>query len=283
MIKTKTAGPRSEPMLIDADMAAEFLKKERPPKPGEKGTNRKSGPRLVAEYAAAMVRGEWKLNHQGIAFAANGDMIDGGHRMRAVILANEEVPGIEVPFMVATGLDGESMQTMDLGKRRVPADYLQMRGEINSTTLAGILRLVYCYHNVPYVHTESWSRFRITPTMQSEFLDANPGLRDSIHETYPLKKLFKPSALGSFWYLATQEYETSEVATFLSQVKTGELLSRGDPALTLRELMLNAKAALRRFEAAEELALLIKAFKKFANREESLLLAFRQDEQFPRL
>jgi hypothetical protein len=272
-----------EKLDVNARLAKKFLEKERVPEAGVKGTNRKHGDRTVQEYAEAMLRGEWELTHQGIAFNEKDEMVDGGHRLRAVILADQTKPGIKVPFMVASGLSASAMAAMDIGRRRVPSDFLRMAGEVNTPTLGGIIRLAYCYYNVEWVHTETWSRHRITPRMQEDFLDENPMLRDAVYETFALKRLFKSSALGAFWFIAKVERPDVDVDSFLEQLRTGELLTQGDPALKLRELMLNAKAAMRRFEASEELALLIKAFNRWIRGETVKQLSFRTDEAFPRI
>lgn len=287
MARVKTAGKasgvKSDPMPIDADIAREFLSREKPPAAGVAGTNRKSGQGTVREYANAMLRGEWELTHQGIAFNEDGEMVDGGHRLRALLLADSEQPGITIEMMVTTGLSNKARLAMDTGRRRVPSDFLRMLGKTNTSSLGGILRLVYCYYNVPWSHIETWSRHRITPRMQEDFLNEHPGLEDAVAETFALKKIFKASALGAFWYIVKTERPDLDVAEFLEELRSGELLQKGDPALTLRELMLNSKGALRRFEASEELALLIKAFNKWVKEEESQLLAFRSNEAFPRI
>lgn len=280
---TKKNLPTSEFMEIDANLARAMLAKEKTPEAGVSGTNRKHGIRTVREYAQAMLRGEWELTHQGIGFNKKGDLCDGGHRLRAIVLADETEPGIKVPFMVTHGLSDRAMLAMDVGRRRVPADFLRMLGKTNTSSLGGIIRLVYCYDNVPWAHTETWGRHRITPRLQEDFLMANPRLEEAVEYTFPLKRIFKNSPLGAFWFLATRERPDVNVVQFLEDLRTGELLERGDPALTLRELMLNSRAALRRFEPSEELALLIKAFNKRIAGEESRMLAFRSNEAFPRI
>lgn len=272
-----------EVVSVDADTAREYLSKERAPERGVKGTNRKHGRRTVADYAAAMLRGEWELTHQGIAFNVNGELVDGGHRLRAVILASQTQPDIAIDFMVTWGLSEKAMVTMDIGRRRVPADFLRMLGKSNTASLGGIIRLAYCYDNVPWSSTETWSRHRITPTMQEEYLNENPRLEQAVEVSLPFRRLFKASALGSFWFVATRERPDVDIHSFMESLRSGELLEKGDPALTLRELMLNSRAALRRLEGSQELALLIKAFNKRINGEQSRLLAFRTDEPFPRI
>lgn len=268
-------------MEINAKIAQEFLSKEKTPEHGVKGTNRKAGMGTVREYADAMLRGEWELTHQGIAFNTKDELCDGGHRLRAVILADADQPGIKIPFMVTTGLPVTAMTAMDIGKRRVPSDFLRMMGKANTTSLSGILRLAYCYYNVPWSHTESWSRHRVTPRLMEDFLVANPLVEEAVYETFPLKKLFKASASGAFWFIVRNERPDLNVQDFMDQLRSGELLAKGDPALTLRELMINTRDSGRRYEAAEELALMIKAFNKWVRGEESRMLAFRSVEPFP--
>ena len=53
--------------------------------------NRGISQRRVAAYANDMRHGNWQLTHQGICFGLNGVLIDGQHRLLAVILANVSV------------------------------------------------------------------------------------------------------------------------------------------------------------------------------------------------
>lgn len=269
---------------VDAELAAEFLSNEKAPEVGVKGTNRKASAAIVAEYAAAMLRpGEWKLNHQGIAFDEEGTLIDGGHRLRAVIKASETRPDLKVKFFVSFGVPADSVSTMDIGKRRLPSDFLTMHGEVNATSLSGVLRAAYCYFHVPWNGVESWTRYRLTPQPQMEFLDKNPLLRDAVYEGFALKRILKQSAGGAFWFLAKTIRPDVDVQDFVVGLRSGANLEKGNPILTLRELLLNARDARRMYEVPEELALTIKAFNRWmaGGRYESL--AFRYDEQFPRI
>lgn len=270
-------------IAIDAETATRFLSHERPAQIGERGTNRKAGLGAIREYAAAMLRGEWVLTHQGIAFNEQGELVDGGHRMRAVILAAETDPTIEVPMLVSFNVPPTAMGAMDIGKRRVPADFLSMEGEDHASYLGGIIRMGYCYEYVPWDHSESWKRFRMTPKMQLNYLEENPGLRDAAAQTFQLKRLFKPSASGGFLYLVSKLRPDVNVDQFVKDLRDGENLKRGQSVLTLRELMLNSKASLRQFQAAEEMALLIKAFNRWLTGEPSQILAFRVTDRYPRI
>lgn len=71
----------------------------------------------VEALAAAMLRDEWKVTHQGIAFDSNGALRDGHHRLRAC-----QQSGLTLPFRVTVGLPPEAVDVMDTGVLRNLAD-----------------------------------------------------------------------------------------------------------------------------------------------------------------
>lgn len=268
---------------VDRETALNFLAKEVAPQAGLSGANRKASDRVVAEYAQEMLAGRWVLSHQGLAFNSRGVLVDGGHRLRAVVLAAETNPDIVVPFLVSFNVPEEATMAMDVGKRRLPNDFLTMEGETNTTALAGVIRMALCYDYVPYSGPESWTRYRVTPAVQGDYLDKHPELRDALNEAANLRRLFKVSAIGGFIYLAKRERPDVDVDAFLDGLRYGANLEKNDPALVLRDLMLNTRKANRRLEAPEELAVLIKAFNRWVRNEPYEMLHFRSNEQFPRI
>ena len=87
---------------------------------------------------------EWLVTHQGIAFDVNGVLVDGQHRLAAIIEADRPVE-LTVFTEVAEG----TFDVLDIGKRRTAADVLAIEGEKNSTMLAAMVRTVWLYHNRP--------------------------------------------------------------------------------------------------------------------------------------
>lgn len=70
--------------------------------------NRKPRTGLVAQYARAMERNDWKLTHQGIAINCDGTLLDGQHRLLAVISS-----GVTVRMLVTRGVPSDSQVAMD--------------------------------------------------------------------------------------------------------------------------------------------------------------------------
>lgn len=272
---------------IDRTMAELYLSYERRPEAGVKGTNRRHSKRVVNEYAGSMVDGEWRLTHQGIGFMGffdrgDAELIDGGHRMRAVILADEEKPGIVIPFMVTEGMTAEDKLALDIGRKRNPGTFLEMDGELDTNVLAAVGKLTWLYLNGLMDSYQAHSRSAITPLRLKQHLEEFPDLRQAVAEGRRLKNVVAPTAAGSFWFLATHtEQDTFKVAEFTDGLISGENLAYGDPRLTLRNSMFNAARIHRTREAHENLALLIKSFVKFRDGEELIRLAWRVDEAFP--
>lgn len=83
--------------------------------------NRKVRKSLVRTYADAMRRGEWVPTHQGIAISGNQRLIDGQHRLLAVVES-----GCAVSMLLTTGCDEDSFKVLDGGLKRTIADQLNI-------------------------------------------------------------------------------------------------------------------------------------------------------------
>lgn len=79
--------------------------------------NRPVRQRWVDALAAMMERGEFTLTHQGIAFSVDGDLIDGQHRLHAIIQS-----GKTVQMCVTRGAEPDTYKTIDSGAVRLPSD-----------------------------------------------------------------------------------------------------------------------------------------------------------------
>jgi len=76
--------PYNKIVNINPDLAAAWLDKNE--------NNRPINWNYVAQLARDMKAGRWRLTHQGIAFDTQGRLIDGQHRLWAVIEADVTVP-----------------------------------------------------------------------------------------------------------------------------------------------------------------------------------------------
>lgn len=104
----------------------------------EMNKNRKVRKDRVALLVRAILGDRWVTTHQGIAFDMEGGLIDGQHRLSAIVEA-----GIPVRMLVTTNLPRESMVAMDRGAVRDTGDTLHLLHGIDNarfkTSLARII------------------------------------------------------------------------------------------------------------------------------------------------
>ena len=98
---------------ITPEIAAEYLKHN---------TNNRNIRTSHVEYLSnAIKRGEWVLSHQGIAFNEHGVLIDGQHRLQAIIKS-----GIAVQMLVSRNVGSDVFKVTDGHARRSYGDILHM-------------------------------------------------------------------------------------------------------------------------------------------------------------
>jgi hypothetical protein len=95
------------------------------------GHNRKLMDSHVDYLAGEMKAGRWRLTHQGIAFSTNGMLLDGQHRLWAVVMS-----GVTVPMRVFVNEPHEAMEVLDTGRRRSNDQILTLAGGLGEVTRA---------------------------------------------------------------------------------------------------------------------------------------------------
>lgn len=105
----------------------------------EKNThNRDLSQGQVNKYARDMMMGRWKITHQGIAISNTGVVIDGQHRLWAVIESKRTVI-----MQVTTGLPMDTQEAIDGGLIRSARDVVALRDGLKLETLhMGVARLL---------------------------------------------------------------------------------------------------------------------------------------------
>jgi hypothetical protein len=247
-------------------------------------TNRPLSRAVVRSFAEAMRRGEWLVTHQGIAFDVNGVLVDGQHRLAAIVEADRPVE-VTVFSEVAEG----TFDVLDIGKRRSAADVLAIEGEKNSTMLAAMVRTVWLYHNRADLNwsggAAAVSNHQIVQTLQD-----NPKLRDfvGLGEQIATATGMIKSAAGAGSYLVERANRRADLTPWYEGIIDGAGLRKGDPRLQFRRVMFNMARRqtgqpLRRRDTREHLALYLKAFNAWQSGEPLPQLRFTSREAMPRI
>jgi hypothetical protein len=128
------ARPKTVPVthaieLVTVKMAEQWLTHNN-------GHNRPVYDSKVREYTDHMLTGRWQFNGETIGFDETGTLLNGQHRLWAIIES-----GLPQKFLIVRGLPSETQLTMDQGTRRSPADQLGLAGigtEIDRTIAAAV-------------------------------------------------------------------------------------------------------------------------------------------------
>jgi len=105
---------KTEIKQITPDLASSILSKSNI-------NNRPMKLHWVKTLASAINRNEWQLTHQGIAFDKNQMLIDGQHRLMAIVMS-----GKTVPMIVTTGLEREVFEVVDVHAKRTIGDLTRL-------------------------------------------------------------------------------------------------------------------------------------------------------------
>lgn len=250
---------------IDAAGAEQLLSHNIRPEIGKVGTNRPMVTGSVASLLEAILGANWQFNHQGIAFDVDGRLIDGQHRLEAIVRADKVQPGIMVPIMVTWNLPREANEKIDLVRRRNTGTFLAMEGYAQSSRLNTILKLLHLYDTTDFdapLNAAHWNEIPDLATIRKSLADHKIA-PDSCTIGGQLGSILTPSAAGAGWVICRERYPDEMNMEFVAGLKSGANLAEGDPRLALREWARNRKEQHKRAQPYVHLAVYLKAFKLF--------------------
>ncbi|KOV86216.1 hypothetical protein ADL01_07330 [Streptomyces sp. NRRL WC-3618] len=243
--------------------------------------NRRLDMGQVRSLAEAIRRGEWKLTHQGIAFDEVGALLDGQHRLHAIIEANTPVE-----MLVFEGMSREVFPVLDTGKRRSAADTLLSTGAKYLPLLSSTIRHVILFKAIP---NAPWSGSR-SQVSNDRILAAYNGDKDRYEEAVTIgrdlsKHLFATqTAVAAGFFLTTEVAPAADIDEWISGLKSGANLDPGDARLALREVPKGTqkRGSRRRMGMRDQVAIYIKAWNAWVEPEGELVLRrLKKREKMP--
>lgn len=242
--------------------------------------NRSLRPRVVTAYAADMAAGDWLWNGEGIKFAADGTLLDGQHRLAAIVQAD-----VPIRMLVIRDLPDSTQETMDGGVKRKFADVLKLRGETDCVALAATLRAIASYGDGSNGIGDTGRSFTNAQMLQT--LERYPWVREGMpvvrraqaHAAMP------SSVSGLSWFLFVQ-IDTEDCEHFFNRLCSDENHHQGEPIYALRRLLLSSVDGVRGDRNKRFLtAVTIKSWNKYRDGEPLEQLKFRvggaKPETFP--
>ena len=237
--------PTVEILDVTPELAEQWLSKN--------SKNRNLRAQVIASYARDMQTGSWVLNGETVKISSAGQLLDGQHRLSAVVEA-----AVTVPMIVVSGVEASAMPTVDTGAKRTYADTLRLQGEENTSVLAAVTRRALLWERGYRVRPGSMAP---TGLELNAFLSESRRLRTSAEVAVKIatRTLLPASIIGLAHWLFS-DLDPDEASWFLARLADGDGLAADDPIAALRNRIVKMRVGGGRVNETEALALLVMAW-----------------------
>lgn len=249
--KASTNGhrPRSEVTNVTPNMARAWLAKNK--------NNRNVRAMLVRAYARDMKAGKWRLTGEAIKFDADGWLLDGQHRLLAIIES-----GATIQMFVIRGLEPEVKNVIDTGAGRTGTDALTFNGYKYASLMAAAARLAINWQRGEF--TSAWQHAieKVTHEEILEFIAANDDFRELaayVGSEWSNRIPAKPAVI-LFTSWVTSRIDADLMMAFYGDLADFRTAGKGDPRATLLKRLQSVKINRERMSAVTQADLFFRAW-----------------------
>lgn len=229
----------------------------------------------------AITNGHWeKSNGETIKIAENGAILDGRHRLTAIIRS-----GKPVTVLVVHGVNPAAFSTIDTGRPRTMADLTRIKGLAHGALLASAATLATSYSNRTSNLLTPVTRMK-HPKDEVLVKAATDNLLQGIcvKTGAMFKRIFPVPSSIAFAYWVAAKHNRGEADAFFERVSSGENLGVSDPAFTLREKLIQMKASRGSVNRDDVIYYILRAFRAHLRGEKLKTLALSRGAlEFPKL
>lgn len=251
-------------ILVTPELAKEYL--------SHNTLNRVLNKRYIGKYVEEMKKGLWTLSNDAIIFSENGRLLNGQHRLNAVVQS-----GVSCEFLVGFGYPESTFNVLDSGKARSAGDVLRCFNIKNSTGIASVIKKYLSL----VVHIESNpNAIMVGNSTIFEEYDKDRFFWDYIfasarRETEDGCRAFTQSELGGYhaYLVKERQYEPDYVLSFFEQLTDREQCTNNTISL-LRKLIVNDRMSNRHIPAKHRQMLFIKTWNAYVDGRELQKLAW---------
>ena len=182
---------------------------------------------VVDRYAKDMTAGRWKFDGSPIRISVEGVLIDGQHRLTAIIES-----GVTLPMMVIYDLPTEVRDSIDTGAVRSAADVLHFNGFPDASALAATARIVMLRE----AGSTGLNVASLTNAAIHQWVEQNPSILESA-EVY--RRSYRnvpgsPSVIAAAHFMCAQVDKDQAHHFFVTRLIETLGLTADDPVRALR-------------------------------------------------
>lgn len=199
--------------------------------------NRNVRERHVQALARDIRNGRWRLSGDSIKRAHDGTIIDGQHRLLAVVEAD-----MPIEVVLVTNVDPDAQIVVDTGRGRTFPDTLRLMGEGQANDKAALVRKIVLWESDSL-------RTNLLEISRQELLDAYMERKDDIDEAvrhaarvYMRGEVHCTRSVLGLAIHNLMKVDSADAAWFFDRLSDGQGLMEGDPIYTLRRVLRNRTA-----------------------------------------
>lgn len=256
----------AETVIVDPETALRWL---------EFNTgNRRLSMDNVDRLASDIKAGRWQFNGETIKFDREGRLIDGQHRLAAIVRA-----GVPLRLLVVRNLPPESQLTIDIGTQRRVSQQLRIIGMLNANEVAATAATLHRYLNHP---DKIWSTANMpSKTEHIEFVQSHSDLLAhacSVAQRAHKATFIRRTSFGATFAAAHLAGWGQDFDSFAESFCSGANLAEGDSRLALRNTAMRYRRSHSTWDTQVLMACTLKAFNAYIQAKEVKLLRYTRDE-----
>lgn len=265
---------------IDPDLARKYLAQA-------PENQRNINARNYESIYSAMRDGLWEASGDPIRFNEDGQLIDGQHRLQALVASERTYE-----FVVERGLARTAFSVIDTGAKRTPADLLRIAGYQNTANVASAIRILVGLEWIfggACSHT-SLGKGSVPPDILLAYAKKN------CNELYrstkiaagskAAKQVCSPPSVFTALHFLFSKHDSKSADEFFERLIAGDQFEYGtsDPVYQLRNLLIEDRISKhQRRPAFYKAAVTIKAWNAFQERRRIISLRFSENESWPEI
>jgi hypothetical protein len=277
----KKAQPKliSKTETITPAKAAEYL--------AASGPNRSHISAVLDRYVRDLREGRWELTGQPIIFSTQGKLLDGQHRLLAVIEADRPLT-----TLVVRNVTPGAFAKMDIGRSRTAGDVLSASNFSHAKLIAAAARALIgiemIEHDGASVSKVRWNR-NVTHTQIRDYARKHKdSLYQAVDDVYShgpeARAALRPASVFVALRCRFGQANETKAKEFFRALVTGAAMNEDDPRLRLRNTLVrvNADKHLKRGNAWKA-AITIKAWNAWLRGQTVRALRWQESEGMPKI
>lgn len=247
--------------------------------------NRSLSQRTIAEYSRQMKAGKWHLTHQGVAFDEAGELLDGQHRLRAIIDS-----GVSVQMVVTRNMPRSTFMVLDSGQKKQARQLLD--GELkHRTSIASAARYLLVVEGKAGVGSQTnyivdscyWTSATTSDIL--ECVERWPELQEAARlasSIYTNSRITKAPHTAVIAQIMRTPF-ANRLPDWANGLEYGAGLQLGDPRLALRDKFLRLSSSREHEGIGKTLAysVIVKSWNAFATNKQLKVARMGRSEAVP--